>query len=275
MARRAPVWLLAAALGGCTAKNTVVDVTVYGGESAFTLDLDGARRGLGERVGQWPDFRLGTSEADPPHWQLTAEVRLATERTADEDPSQRRRALGLSGELRRLTKEGEGPRQLSAEALVSEVVKPGSSAHPLMERALDELSERLAAALRLVNGNDADFEAALASEDAHLRATAIDLIARSRRVGLRPALEKRMLADEASPREVMRIVGVLGRMKDPAAAPAIIDAISRHPELNVPLVFALGELGGPTAEAYLLTVKAGHDRPEVRAAAAEALGLPK
>ena len=56
------------------------------------------------------------------------------------------------------------------------------------------------------------------------------------------------------------------------APPALID-LSRGKEVGFlqEIVFALGEIGGSEAEAYLFTVAQGHDQPAIQAAAQQAL----
>ena len=54
--------------------------------------------------------------------------------------------------------------------------------------------------------------------------------------------------------------------------PALID-LSRGKDVGFlqEIVFALGEIGGSEAEAYLYTVAQGHDQPAIQAAAQQAL----
>lgn len=249
----------------------MIDVDVLPVDAPFELDTGSARDRLVERVGSMPGFSVRSARKDEVGWQLSLQVRLATDRADPEAPARRRhRAIGVGVELRRLG-DGPGPGVLAAEALESESVPASAEPQALFLRAIDTVMERLAVSAELSSADPAKLGEALAEGDDHARATAVQVIRERQMVELRPALEARMLADQTGPREVMQIAGALGSLQDPEAAGAIIDAISRHPELTVPLLFVLGELGGREAEAYLLTVEAGHERAPVRSAARDAL----
>ena len=67
-------------------------------------------------------------------------------------------------------------------------------------------------------------------------------------------------------------MGALVEMKERAAIPALIDLVKdRETGFVQEVVFAIGEIGGTEAEAYLFTVAQGHDQPAVQAAAQQAL----
>jgi len=67
-------------------------------------------------------------------------------------------------------------------------------------------------------------------------------------------------------------MGALVEMKAGASVPVLID-LARGRDLGFvqEIVFAVGEIGGPEAEAYLYTMAQGHDAPAVQAAAQQAL----
>lgn len=71
---------------------------------------------------------------------------------------------------------------------------------------------------------------------------------------------------------VRRAMGALVEMKARSAVPALIDMTKgRDVGFLREIVFAIGEIGGPEAEAYLFTVAQGHDQPAVQEAARRAL----
>src|SRR6266849_5936586 len=86
--------------------------------------------------------------------------------------------------------------------------------------------------------------------------------------------------DPQSRRSAMRLalssaldqVTGLAHLKNAGAVPSLIDlAKGKDPSFVREIIFALGEIGGDEAEAYLYTVAEGHDQPAVRAAAQKAL----
>jgi HEAT repeat protein len=82
-----------------------------------------------------------------------------------------------------------------------------------------------------------------------------------------------IVRDEKSSDDLIhQAVGALVQIGDPEASGAIIDATEdRGSEFLLPLLFALGQLGGLEAEAYLFTVQNGHQDPLMRQSASEAL----
>ncbi|MBI3184289.1 MAG: HEAT repeat domain-containing protein [Myxococcales bacterium] len=72
--------------------------------------------------------------------------------------------------------------------------------------------------------------------------------------------------------EVRRAMGALIELKEQRAVPAMIDlGRARNLIFQREVLFAVSELGGAEAEAYLYTVAQGHDHPDIRAAAEQAL----
>ncbi len=60
-------------------------------------------------------------------------------------------------------------------------------------------------------------------------------------------------------------------IKDPRAVPPLIElAQGKDLALVREILFALSEIGGDEAEAYLYTMAQGHDQPSIRQAASEA-----
>lgn len=71
---------------------------------------------------------------------------------------------------------------------------------------------------------------------------------------------------------MQRIVAALAQIGDERAVPALIELSgSDDPALAGRLVRYVGDIGGPEAEAYLLTLASGHPDRRIRTAAREAL----
>jgi HEAT repeat protein len=80
-----------------------------------------------------------------------------------------------------------------------------------------------------------------------------------------------MLSDP-DPDVVMEAVGVLVALREQKAAlPLIRLARGRDQIFLLQIITALGEIQGPVARGFLFTVAAGHDSPEIRERAREAL----
>ncbi|GAO03286.1 HEAT repeat protein [Anaeromyxobacter sp. PSR-1] len=85
-----------------------------------------------------------------------------------------------------------------------------------------------------------------------------------------PALVERLRDPE--PEVAHLAVGALGQLRDPRAVGPLIDLSQRGDGgMALALVRIIGDIGGPEAEGYLLTLEAGHPEPRVRAAARDAL----
>ncbi len=107
--------------------------------------------------------------------------------------------------------------------------------------------------------------------DPRMRDFIIQLLGERRSVAAVDALCER-LRKEPRPELVLRAVGALVAIGDARAAEPLIELTRRRdPRFVIQVVYALGEIGGPTAEGYLVTLASGHPLEAVQAAAAEAL----
>lgn len=81
------------------------------------------------------------------------------------------------------------------------------------------------------------------------------------------------LLQESTPADVaLTAIGALIAIGDPRAAGPMIElARNKDPAFVLQVVFALGALGGPTAEGYLVTLASGHPVEAVRRGAEDAL----
>ena len=172
----------------------------------------------------------------------------------DTDPEQRYQVVGL-GEVRVEGKDTETRRKALREAL---------------RRALTQVTEAAVLQLKAADRPDGALQQDLLSNDERVREYALRVLAERRHPAAAPLLIRQL--EDDNPREVRRAIGVLAEMKAPAAVPALIDLMKdREIGFAQEVVFAIGEIGGPEAEAYLFTVAQGHDQPDVQAAAQQAL----
>jgi hypothetical protein len=160
---------------------------------------------------------------------------------------------------------------------LGEVPEPSDEAgarHLAMGRALEtSLKEAVAAAhLQLAALDKADRELLkdVSSADARVREFAIRTLSDRRNPGVADALLEQLKSDD--PDQIHRAMGALVELKERRAVPPLID-LARGKDLGFlrEILFALGEIGGEEAEAYLYTVSEGHDQPAIREAARQAL----
>ena len=172
----------------------------------------------------------------------------------DADPEQRYQVVGL-GEVRVEGKDTETRRKALREAL---------------RRALAQVTEAAVLQLKAADRPDGALQQDLLSNDERVREYALRVLAERRHPAAAPLLIRQL--EDDNPQEVRRAIGVLAEMKAPAAVPALIDLMKdREIGFAQEVVFAIGEIGGTEAEAYLFTVAQGHDQPDVQAAAQQAL----
>jgi hypothetical protein len=180
-------------------------------------------------------------------------VTLSLERRGVE-PVRNYEVVGL-GEVRVEGKKPEARRDALREAL---------------RRALTQVTAAAVLQMTAADREDAALLQDLQSQDERVREFALRVLADRRHPAAAPLLVRR-LQDE-DPKVVRQSIGALVEMKAHVAVPALID-LMKDRELGFvqEVVFAIGEIGGVEAEAYLFTVAQGHDQPDVQAAAQQAL----
>ena len=138
--------------------------------------------------------------------------------------------------------------------------------HEALASAAAELAQQLEAAAK----TDEQLLADLRAQEPRTRDFAIRALADRRSVKAVPLLVERLRDPD---REVqLRAIGALVAIGDGAAVPPLVQATSqRDPSFVATVCHALGDLGGPEAEAYLFTASTGHPELAVRRAAEEAL----
>jgi hypothetical protein len=133
-------------------------------------------------------------------------------------------------------------------------------------RAANGLALAAAATTRPVEQVIRDLEA----DDARQRARAVQALADRRATVAVPALVRRL--DDPDPEVSQLAVGALAQLRDPRAIGPLIELSGRgDAAFTARLARIIGDVGGPEAEGYLLTLASGHPEPIVRSAAREAL----
>ena len=118
---------------------------------------------------------------------------------------------------------------------------------------------------------DPELLAALTSPDPRLRQFAVER-AGTRRLpaAVQPLCD--LLRDESNARLVLKAIGSLVAIGDARAVEPLIElAHQKDNAFVLQIVFAVGAIGGRTAEAYLVTVASGHPDEQVQRAAQDAL----
>lgn len=128
----------------------------------------------------------------------------------------------------------------------------------------------LAMHLDIAGKSEAELVAQLQSPDGRRREMALRVLAERKSPAAIPHLIERLQQEERD--EQLRALGGLVAVGDPLSVPALIDAtLGADPGFLIQLVYAMGEIGGKEAEAFLFTASTGHQEDAVRAAASEAL----
>jgi hypothetical protein len=84
------------------------------------------------------------------------------------------------------------------------------------------------------------------------------------------------LLKDDDPAVARRAIGALVALKNARAVNPLIDfAARKDPQTLREVIYALGDLGGAKAEAFLWTLEKGHEHPAIRLAAHEAIDLLK
>jgi HEAT repeats len=171
-----------------------------------------------------------------------------------EESDQRFQVVGL-GEVRVEAQSAKARRKALREAL---------------RRAMAQVSEAAALQMAAADRPDAALLQDLKAQDERVREYALRVLAERRHPAAAPLLIRRLQDPDAQ--VVRQSIGALAEMKAREAVPALIDLVKdRDLGFVQEVVFAIGEIGGGEAEAYLFTVAAGHDQPDVQAAAQQAL----
>ncbi len=242
-------------------------------QAAAPIDDEDLKPTILEMMDDWSDFafrRAGPQEAG---WQLTIRIAQLTERTADPaTPDVKARSAGISIDLRALDAvEGERPRY-AADQLLTRTEPQSVPIVRLVQDTLRKAGQRLMRFREVQRADDDGVVAALRDEDPTVRAIAVQTAGSRKIRAAVPILVERLKATDEPGTSIVSIVGALVEMNATEATSAIIDtARQQDRSYIVPLLYALAQLGGRQAQAYLFTVQSGHPDPVVKQAAAEAL----
>jgi HEAT repeats len=147
--------------------------------------------------------------------------------------------------------------------------EPNWQAHA--ERSIGDCVAGVGARVKLAAGDAGALAAAIDGSDEDLRDEAMTLAAERKTTVAVPALIRRLKSDDHAVRD--RAIGALSAIGDPRAVHPLTDVAKFYDVGDLPKVLdALATIGGPEARAYLEFVASGHDNPEMRELAKQAIG---
>ncbi|WP_163992636.1 HEAT repeat domain-containing protein [Pyxidicoccus caerfyrddinensis] len=207
-------------------------------------------------------------------WRLTLDVPFTREVLKDGDPRSFAE-VGASLTLERFG--GDLPQHYEVVGLGEAPVEKDSPAgrqeamRVALQSVLRQVTDSAVLQLAALERTDDALVQDLRADDARLRDVALHTLADRQHPAAAPLLIEQ-LKDATDADSLRKTMGTLVEMKARTAVPVLID-LARGKELGFvqEIVFAVGEIGGPEAEAYLYTVAQGHDAPAVQAAAQQAL----
>jgi hypothetical protein len=191
-------------------------------------------------------------------------------------------AAAKKGNLRalvdaKLSPVGSDPSALSFEqtALAERQYTPGKPGEPAWqahaERAIRDCVGGVGARVKLAAGDASAIVAAIDGADDDLREEGMRLAAERKEKNAVPALIRRLKSDDHAARD--RAIGALAAIGDARAVRPLTEVAKFNDLSDLPKVLdALATIGGPEARSYLEFVASGHDNPEMRDLAKEALG---
>jgi hypothetical protein len=147
--------------------------------------------------------------------------------------------------------------------------EPAWQAH--VERAIGDVLAGVGARVKLAAGDVHALVAALDSSDEDLRQEGMRLAAERRESATVPGLIKLLKTEDHATRD--RAIGALAAIGDKRAVRPLTEAAHFRDIIDLPKVLdALATIGGPEARSYLVFVASGHESPEIRDLAKQALG---
>jgi hypothetical protein len=261
--------LLVACLAACKDDLPIVLVELRDdSEHQVAFDKSKAELFAVTTIGKLPGYTFRHAKPNERGWQYIFTMDLAAERTADGDATKRHRGVGGTISLKEVG--GEGAFETTVLDIADEpATVPFDEA---VERALIKGAEQLAIAMKLQTGSDGELLEQLDASNEQIKGQAIELVGKRKIQKAVPKLMQIVRDPAATDDVVLKAIGSLVQIGDQEASGAIIDAgKNRSPESMLQLLFALGQLGGLEAEAYLFTVQNGHPDPLVRQSATDAL----
>ena len=251
----------------------IVNVAAQRREAAADVPDEAIQPTILQMMESWPDFAFRRAVVDEVGWQLTVRLAQLTERTADPAMATvKARSAGIALELVPLgAVEGESARY-TAELLIAREEPGATPIIGLVQEALRKAGQRLMRIRSVERGSDDEVVSAIGDADEPIRIVGIQTAARRKVRAAIPALIERLKDEKEAGTVIVSTVGALAAMQATEATEAIIDTARRQDRSYiVPLLYALAQLGGRKAQAYLFTVQSGHPDPVVKDAAAKAL----
>lgn len=269
------VILLLLALAGCKGSDRLawVDrITVSEGDLAGSPWLGAGAGGLRERALTALDktdrigvLTEGQKAADDKVWSARVEVvylrNLAPQRAE----------VALQISLAR-----DGGQRISGEGRGIQDYVPGdpdvraAAWSQALDAALADAAAQLSFHFDLSSKSEAELVSVLDGPDQKRRDFASRILAERGSAVAVPYLLDRLDDDDRT--NQLRAVGSLVAIKDSRAVPKLIEvSLGKDPSFVAQIAYALGEIGGEEAEAYLFTASTGHPENRVRQAAQEAL----
>lgn len=279
------------ALPGCSScaggsTNPIVSIQVLDraprlGATEAKIDRAELEARTREAIKRWPGFKERVAKASEIGWQLTVEVQLVVEEDAKETDAgppkegqvHRTVAVAMSLAALRSAAQASGlPARFEAQALESRDADKKDPIDRLALQAVDDAAASIRAAIELGDAKEDQVIAALKSKDRGTRARAIVMSGQRKLKGAVPILSELVRSDEEDPDLILKSIGSLVAIGDERAVGPLIDAGRRRPPAYLgQILFAVAQLGGKEAEAYLFTVSTGHPDPEVKKNANDAL----
>lgn len=252
----------------------------------------------------WPGFAVGAAQKGDSEWALRVEIEGLLDRAGGPTPAgstgfdsaatstagPRRAGDPARGEVERLVSVSVSVERTSAApaagtakggpleaayfgtASLRRIVPESQPPIDLVVEAVGVASRDVGAAVELEQVSDQVLLAALGDPDPKRRARAVSRVEeRKLKDAVGPLSD--LVRDETQERVVvLRAIGALVAIGDPAAVGALIDAGRRRPPAYLTqIVFAVGALGGKEGQAWLLTLASGHADEGIRNAAKQAL----
>jgi hypothetical protein len=273
--------LLVLVVGGCkkpapppapeVVELRVVDRTPAAAQLAFA-DVPALTRAAAQIIGQ-SGLPVVDGGVNPSALKLRVELRLDGAEDADAKKGVMRAFVEA-----KLTPVSGPPDALSFEqAAVAERVYDldklgdrGAAFRAHAQRAVEDVVRGVGARAKLGRGTSAELLAALGGSDDDLREEAVRLAGERKEKSAVPALLSQLKSDDRPTRDAA--IGALAAIGDPRAVKPLTE-LAHFRELDeLPKILdALSAIGGDEARAYLEFVASGHDNPEMRKLAEEAL----
>lgn len=231
-----------------------------------------------KRADDWPGFALRPAKRDENGWQLQVTLQLLGEREATPDdagvvPAHRvHRIVGVNLLLRASRAPENMSGRYETTTLIERDVEESAGFAALALECTERAADAIGAAIALADAPEAKVVAAISAKDRGTREQAVVIAGQRRLKSAVPPLMEVVRGEDDDQDLVLRSIGALVAIGDERAVPALIDAGRRRSSVYLgQILFAVAQLGGKEAEAYLFTVANGHADPDVRANAKTAL----